>query len=149
VLVLPFFSSTYNSTLALSPLLSPYDCAGGGTTSPLAHLYNFNVQISGQNAIYNNQRYTYEAFLQQLNGQNAINGNLVDGLGSSLISQLDFENKYCYYYVNVERQLPIERSVPKSVVLQGNNASEFDMDYYVFLEYGQSLALNVLLGSRV
>lgn len=149
VLVMPFYNSNYNLTLNLSPLMSPYDDCGGGTTSPLSHLYNFNVQISGQNAIYNNQRYTYEAFLQQLNGQYAINGNLVDGLGSSLISQLDFENKYCYYYVNVERQLPIERSVPKSVVLQGNNASEFDMDYYVFLEYGQSLALNVLLGSRV
>lgn len=149
VLVLPFFNSSYNATLALSPLLSPYDDCGGGTTSPLCHLYNFNIQISGQNAIYNNQRYTYEAFLQQLNGQNAINGNLVDGLGSSLISQLDFENKYCYYYVNVERQLPIERSVPKSVVLQGVNASAFAVDYYVFLEYGQQLSLNVLLGARV
>lgn len=149
VLVLPFYNSSYNATLGLSPLLSPYDDCGGGTTSPLSHLYNFNIQISGQNAIYNNQRYTHEAFLQQLNGQNAINGNLVDGLGSSLISQLDFENKYCYYYVNVERQLPIERSVPKSVVLQGVNASSFPMDYYIFLEYGQSLSLNVLLGSRV
>lgn len=149
VLVLPFYNASYNATLALSPLLSPYDDCGGGTTSPLCHLYNYNVQISGQNAIYNNQRYTYEAFLQQLNGQNAINGNLVDGLGSSLISQLDFENKYCYYYVNVERQLPIERSVPKSVVIQGVNASAFAVDYYVYLEYGQNLALNVLLGSRV
>ena len=149
VLVLPFFNSSYNSTLALSPLLSPYDDCGGGTTSPLCHLYNFNIQISGQNAIYNNQRYTYESFLQQLNGQNAVNGNQVDGLGSSLISQLDFENKYCYYYVNVERQLPIERSVPKSVVLQGINASAFAVDYYIFLEYGQQISLNVLLGSRV
>lgn len=149
VLVLPFFNSAYNATLALSPLLSPYDDCGGGTTSPLAHLYNFNVQISGQNAIYNNQRYTYEAFLQQLNGQNAINGNLVDGLGSGLISQLDFENKYCYYYVNVDRQLPIERSVPKSVVLQGINASAYAVDYYIFIEYSQSLSLNVLLGARV
>ena len=149
VLVIPFFNSAYNTTLALSPLLSPYDDCGGGTTSPLCHLYNFNVQISGQNAIYNNQRYTYEAFLQQLNGSSAVNGNQVDGLGSSLINQLDFENKYCYYFVNVERQLPIERSVPKSVVLQGVNASAHPVDYYVFLEYGQSLSLNVLLGSRV
>jgi hypothetical protein len=137
VLVIPFFNSSYNATLALSPLLSPYDDCGGGTTSPLCHLYNFN------------QRYTYEAFLQQLNGQNAVNGNQVDGLGSSLINQLDFENKYCYYFVNVERQLPIERSVPKSVVLQGVNASAQPVDYYIFLEYGQSLALNVLLGARV
>ena len=73
----------------------------------------------------------------------------MDGLGSQLISQLDFENKYCYYYVNVERQLPIERSVPKSVVLQGINASAYAVDYYVFIEYGQSLSLNVLLGARV
>lgn len=107
--------------------------------------------ISGQNAIYNSQRYSYEAFLNQLNGQNAINGNQIDGLGSSLISQLDFENCYNYYYVNVERCLPIEKGVSKSVSIVGQNMSNtgISIDLYVFVCYGVSVSINVLLGSRV
>jgi hypothetical protein len=149
VLVLPFHSSVTAVNGAISPIQSCFDPAGGGTTSPLTYLNNFNVVISGQNAIYNTQRYTYEAFLNQLNGQNAINGNQVDGLGSSLISQLDFENCYNHYYVNVERCLPIEKGVSKSVSIVAQNVSLFAIDLYVFVEYGVSVSVNVLLGSRV
>ena len=148
VLVVPFINVA-SCPAGVSPLLSPYDPCGGGTTSPLSHLYNFQVVVSGQNSLYNNQRWTYEAFLQQLNGQNAVNGNVVDGLGSSLISQQDFENSYCYYYVNLERALPIERTVPKSVVIQGQNMSALTMDYFIFVEMSANVALNVILGSRV
>ena len=147
IVIIPFYTSAAN--LALAPILSPWDCAGGGSTSPLCHLTNFNVQVSGQNVIYNNQKYCYESFLQQLNGQNAVNGNQIDGLSSSLISQLDFENKYCYTYLNLERMLPIEKSVPKSLVIQGQNLSTFAVDYFVFLEYSCQIAINVLAGSRV
>ena len=147
VLVLRFYSASANG--GISPLLSPYDCAGGGTTSPLAFLTNFNVVVSGQNAIYNSQSRTYEGFIQQLNGQNAINGNQQDGIGSSLISQTYFETSYNYYYVNVERCLPIERGVSKSVNIIGTNATQFALDLYVFIEYLCSVDLNILLGVRV
>lgn len=147
IVIVPFYTSTAN--LSIAPILSPWDCAGGGSTSPLCHLTNFNVQVSGQNIVYNNQKYCYESFLQQLNGQNSVNGNQTDGLGSGLISQLDFENKYCYSYLNLERMLPIERSVPKSLVIQGQNVSLFAVDYFVFIEYGCQISVNVLSGSRV
>lgn len=154
VLVIPFHSVSSTINGSISPIQSCFDPAGGGTTSPLSYLNNFNVVISGQNAIYNSQRYTYEAFLNQLNGQNSINGNQVDGLGSGLISQLDFENCYNHYYVNVERCLPIEKGVSKSVSIVGQNvcvagASPVFLDLYVFVEYGVSVSINVLLGSRV
>ena len=110
---------------------------------------NFNVVVSGQNVLYNNQRYCYENFIQQLNGQNAINGNLVDGMGSSLISQLDFENTYCYYYVDVSRCLPIEVGVSKSVNIVGLNMSAKDLDLYVFLSYECSVSIDILSGSRI
>ncbi len=146
-LVIPVFNSAGSN--GVNPLLSPYDPCGGGTTSPLAHISNFNVLVSGQNSIYQNQSYTYQAFLNQLAGQNSINGAQIDGLSSSLISQTDFENSYCYYYVDISRGLPIESSVPKSVVLVGTNNSLYAMDYYVFLEYQSSLSISVLSGSRV
>ena len=84
VLVLPFHTaqaSANQTNLSISPLQSCFDTAGGGTTSPLTYINNFNVVISGQNAIYNTQRYTYEQFLNQLNGQNSVNGNQIDGMG--------------------------------------------------------------------
>jgi hypothetical protein len=149
VLVIPFHSPVAANNQSIAPIQSVFDPAGGGTASPLSYLSNFNVVISGQNAIYNSQRYTYEAFLNQLNGQNSINGNQVDGLGSGLISQMDFENCYNHYYVNVERCLPIEKGVSKSVSIVGQNVSALQIDLYVFVCYGVSVSINVLLGSRV
>jgi hypothetical protein len=149
VLVIPFHSPVASVNNSISPIQSCFDPAGGGPTSPLSYLSNYNVVISGQNAVYNSQRYTYEAFLNQLNGQNSINGNQVDGLGSGLISQMDFENCYNHYYVNVERCLPIEKGVSKSVSIVGQNVSALALDLYVFVCYGVSVSINVLLGSRV
>lgn len=152
VLVLPFHSPQSSAAQfngSISPLQSCFDSAGGGTTSPLTYINNFNVVISGQNAIYNTQRYTYEAFLNQLNGQNSVNGNQIDGMGSGLISQMDFENCYNYYYVNAERCLPIEKGVSKSVSIVGQNVSLWNVDLYVFISYGISVSINILLGSRV
>lgn len=155
-LVIPFYSAAGNMTLSgtalgtgVSPIQSPFDPSGGGTTSPLCMLNNFNVVVSGQNALYNNQRYTYENFIQQLNGVNAINGNLVDGMGSSLISQQDFENSYCYYYVDVSRCLPVEVGVSKSVNIVAQNMSTKPIDLFVFLSYETNITIDVLSGGRI
>jgi len=166
ILVLPFYSplggtavtntksglSINNNTNILQGLpvfQSPYDPAGTGCTSPLCHISNFNVQISGQNAIYNLQKYNFEQFNNQLYGQNSVNGGLTDGLTSGLVGRQEFDMEYCYYYVNVERMLPVEESVPKSVQIIGQNLSAKICDYYVFVEYGVSIAIDALTGSRV
>ena len=169
ILVLPFYSPltgagstatlktgntiTYNSNTNLPngiPVYqSPFDPAGTGPTSPLTHITNFNVQISGQNAIYNLQKYVWEEFNNQLYGQNAVNGGLTDGLTSGLVGRQDFDMEYCYYYVNVERMLPVEQSVPKSVQIIGTNMSSKACDYWVFVEYGVSVPIDVLTGARV
>lgn len=147
VLVLPFYTTTANA--AVNPILSPFDPAGAGPTSPLCLLGNYNVQISGQNAIYNQQKYSFEAFMNQLAGVNATNGGQTDGLTSGLISQADFENEYCYHYVNVGRCLPVEENIPKSVSIQGTNLSAKAIDLYVFCEYGTKIAIDILSGARV
>jgi hypothetical protein len=168
VLILPFFSSTaadsgtvYTNRFGTSistntgflkgiPVFqSPFDPAGTGPTSPLSHLTQFNVQISGQNAIYNTQRYIWEEFNHQLYGQNAVNGGLTDGITSGLIDRQAFDLEYCYYYVNVERMLPVEMSVPKSVQILGTNTSSKAMDYFVFVEYGVEIQIDALTGARV
>jgi hypothetical protein len=128
---------------------SPFDPAGCGPTSPLCHFTNFNVQVSGQNAIYNLQKYTFEQFNNQLYGQNAVNGGLTDGITSGLINRQNFDLEYCYYYVNIERMLPVEQAVPKSVQILGQNMSSKAVDLYCFIEYGNVVSIDAMTGARV
>jgi hypothetical protein len=146
VLVIPLLTSASNN--GLDPLLTPFDDCGS-STAPLGLLTNFNVVVAGQNMIYNSQRYSYEAFLNQLQGCNAVNANLTDGLTSSLIDKLSFEMKNTYYYVDCSRMLPVEESVPKSVSIIGQNSSAKDLQFIVFVEYGVQVNLDVLSGARV
>jgi hypothetical protein len=147
VLVLPFFTTAANGNV--NPLYSPFDAAGTGVTSPCCLLTNFQVVVSGQNALYNTQKYSYQQFVEQLSGCNSINGDSTDGLCSGLISLLDFETAYNYYYVDVSRMLDVERSVPKSVSIQGQNLSAKAIDLIVFISYKQTLRVDVLTGSRL
>jgi hypothetical protein len=168
VLILPFYSSGGTTSTALGagwggtlinsntgftqgvPVFqSPFDPAGTGPTSPLCFLSNFNIQVSGQNAIYNIQRYSFEQFNNQLAGQNAVNGGLTDGLTSGLVGRTEFDMEYCYYYVNVERMLPVEETVPKSIQILGTNQSSRALDLYCFVEYGCEIKIDAMTGARV
>lgn len=153
VLIIPFYTSVTTATTAtgtsLIEYLSPFSTAGGGTCAPMATISNFNIQISGQNAIYNTQRYTFEEWNNQLYGQNAVNGGMTDGLTSGLIDYLGFQMAYPYYYVNVERMLPVEQSVPKSVQILGQNLGGLPLNLFIFIEYGVQVSVDVLTGARV
>ena len=151
VLVLPYYTAVANggAVVPLSPLASPFDGAGCGVTSPLCLLSQFQVVVSGANALYNTQRYAYQEFMEQLSGCNAINGDEIDGLTSGLVGQLDFETAYNYYFVNVGRCLDVEKAVPKSVSIQGQNMSGKAIDLVIFLAYEQTISVDVLSGSRV
>jgi hypothetical protein len=70
-------------------------------------------------------------------------------MSSGLVSQLDFETCYNYYYVNCGRMLPVEEAVPKSVNIIGQNQSIYGVDLYVFVEYGVEIDVDVLTGARV
>ena len=156
ILIIPFHSTTAGTT-AGHPLASvcpvyqsPFDTAGCGTTSPLCHINQFQVVVSGQNAIYNTQQHaSIEQFNHHLKGTNAVNGNLTEGIGSGVISSIGFDNIYCYYNVNLERMLPVEEQVPKSVIVQGLNGSGKNCDYFCFLTYRTSIKISILEGVRV
>jgi hypothetical protein len=148
VLLIPFYVNA-GSAVPYSPILSPYDTAGGGTTSPLCLIGNFQVQISGQNMLYNQYPYTYNEWLQQLYGCNSINGGQTDGLSSGLLSQVDFETLYNYYYVDCSRMLAVEELVPKSIQILGQNFSTQAIQLFVFVNYGVEISLDILTGARV
>jgi hypothetical protein len=159
VLILPYFCSTTPAVNGINPstnlppgipvFQSPFDPAGAGPTSPLTLLTNFNVVVSGQNSIYNTQRYSFEQFNNQLYGCNSVNGGQTDGLTSALFNSLGFEMEYCYFYVNVSRMLPVEESVPKSVQIIGQNATQNAIDLFCFIEYGVEVDVDILTGARV
>ena len=147
VLCLPYYSSSANG--GVLPIQCPLDPAGAGPTSPLCLQTQFNIQVSGQNAIYNTERYSYEQFMNQLYGVNAVNGGMTDGCASGLVNLEDFETSYCYYYVDCGRCLPVEESVPKSVNILGTNQSAKAIDMFIFVEYGVEISIDVLSGARV
>ena len=153
ILILPYYSATGGSTglpIAGVPVFqSPFDPAGSCCTSPLCLLTNFNVVVSGQNAIYNTERYSFEQFNNQLYGQNAVNGGMTDGLTSCLINSLGFEMEYCYYYVNISRMLPVEESVPKSIQIIGTNNTGKNLDLWCFIEYGVEVSVDIMTGARI
>ena len=165
VLILPFYSTSTGIgavatngqavsentgfTRGLPVFQSPFDPAGTGPTSPLCWITNFNVQVSGQNAIYNLEKYNFEQFNNQLYGQNSVNGGLTDGLTSGLIDRQKFDMCYNYYYVNIERMLPVEMSVPKSIQVLGQTVSGKALDLYCFVEYGVDISIDCLTGARV
>ena len=147
VLVLPYYTSAANE--GISPLQSPFGMEGGGPTSPLCLINNFNVIVSGAQMIYQTEKYTYEQFVQQLYGYNQLNGGLNDEINSGLIDQNMFDRCYNYYYVNCARKLPIEQSVPMSVNIIGQNMSAREVSLYVFVCYQTQVSLDVLTGARV
>lgn len=148
LLILPFFTAMIAGS-SVPPYQSPFDPAGCGPTSPLVHLTNFQVQVSGQNILYNNQRYVGEAWNHNLYGCNSINGGLTDGLSSGLLDQLAFETNYCYYHVDLSRSLPIEESVPKSLQILGTNLSSLPINLICFIEYGCEIKMDALTSQRV
>jgi hypothetical protein len=154
VLVLPFYQATGTTSAStgnygLIPYQSPFEGTGSGTTSPFCYLGNFNIQVSGQNQIYNTEKFTYEQFNNQLYGYNAVNGGMTDGLTSGLVGLQEFESCYNYYWVDCGRMLPVEQSVPKSVNVIGQNFSGKDINLFVFIEYGVEVSVDILTGARV
>jgi hypothetical protein len=74
IVIIPFHSYTAGATVVPCPVYqSPFDTAGCGTTSPLCHINQFQVVVSGQNAIYNTQQHSsIEQYNHHLKGFNAI-----------------------------------------------------------------------------
>ncbi len=148
VLMMPMSPSASNGGV-VAEHESVLSDAGGGPTSLLAQVTNFQVQIGGVNQIESGGRYEWEIFNNYVYGVNAVNGGMSDGLTSGLVGQSDWARKYLYYYVDCNRGTDLERDTPKSVQVQFQNVSAKTQDYYVYVEFENSFALDVGTGSIV
>lgn len=127
---------------------SPFDSAPG-TTTPMAAITQFQVQIAGQNMFMNNVQYDFDEFFNEVSQANSINGGLSTGLSSGLIGQYEWDNGYRYYVCDVSRRLPVEDNVPKSVVVQGINATDVTMDYVCFVVFERKVTIDMITGAIV
>lgn len=151
VIIIPFIQSGMNDLdaagtgIPTDPYLSPF-ASEPATTSPLIAIRQFNIQIAGVNMFIQNEDYDFEQFCNELSPQNAINGGLVDGLTSGLISKTDFQQMYRYYVCDVSRRLPAEDTVPKSVQILGTNQTTRDISLFTFVEYQREVTIDLQTG---
>jgi hypothetical protein len=147
VLVVPLISASgaQNGTCPVSTIVSPF-CTTGGTPDPIT-LTNFNVAISNQNLFEENLLYDYEVFKEQLRTSFQLNGDVITGMTSGLISEMDFSRGMRYYYADASRQLPSDDGVSKSVQVKGTNASNVSVDLLCFIGFKKFLELDVGTGA--
>lgn len=148
VVMMPMLPSASNGVTVPEHQSVVSDC-GGGPTALLAQVTDFQIQVGGVNQIQTNGRYEWEIFQNYVSGCHGVNAGLTDGLTSSLIGQSDWARKYLYYYVDCNRGTDLERDTPKSIQVQFRNLSKKAMDYYVFVEFENSFALDVGTGNIV
>jgi hypothetical protein len=154
VLVLPFLPTLSNGVaiaggVTTSTLLSPF-CSTPASPDPLSIL-NFQIQVSGKNLFINQLQYDFETFCEQLVSSNQLNGSLTTSLSSGLVSKLDFQYLYRYYYGNCSRSLPSEEGVAKSIQIQGTVQSsvQIGVDLMVFVEFEREITIDVRTGARI
>lgn len=149
IVIVPFIASTTNgsSSQKFSPIRSPF-ASEPATCSPLMWFNNLNIQISGINVFTNNEQYGFEAFQNELYGAGSINGGLVDGMTTGLISQTAFYNNYGYVVADVGRRLPEDMRTPKSVQISGTSLSALPVDLYVFCVFEKSITIDLYTGKR-
>lgn len=149
LIVCPFFTKTSNGTgFNVSPLQSAF-CSEPGTTSPLCAITNYNVALAGVNVYQNNYLYDWESFITELNMINSVNGNLVTGLSSGLITEYDYSNLYRYYVTDLSRRVAAEDYVPKSLQIMGQNLNSRNVDLFCFVEVEKSLVISTSSGERL
>jgi hypothetical protein len=149
IIVVPLISGSVNgvSGQTFTTLRSPFS-SEPATCSPLEWFNNFNIQISGTNIFTNSQQFGFESFQSELQGVGSVNGGLVDGLTSGLISQNAFLNNYGYLVANVARRLPEDNSA-KSVQISGTCLSQLPVDLYIFCVLEKSITIDSYSGKRL
>jgi hypothetical protein len=148
LVLIPFINAAANGPIAINPLTNPFS-SEGGTTTPLLAVTQFQVQVSGINIFETALSYGYEQFLREVASVNAINGGMVPGWTSGLIGELDWKNGYGYLVVDLSRRLPLDDSVPKSILVQGVNSSAVAIDLVGFVEYQRSFRIELLTGNLI
>lgn len=129
-------------------LLTPFD-SSPATTCPMAHITNFQVNLSGTAIFPIPISYGFTEFLQELR-KTGVNYGQTPGLSSGLIGFEDFMNNYAYVYVNLDGYcLPSMDDIAKSISVSFTSQSGLTTDWLCFCSHERELELNVLSGQII
>ena len=147
LIIIPTIATGSNGTLSVDPRLSPFDTVPS-TCSPYI-LENLQVQIANQNVYANPVNYSYEMFLQEMNGRYGVESSLFAGVSSSRISMQDYIELYGYIVVDLKRKYSSDEAVPLSVSISGKIKSLMNLDLYCFIEQEKNMTIDVATGQRL
>ena len=116
------------------------------TCSPLIYLQQFQVQIAGQNIFDSPKDYDFEHYLENRES-GSINGNLIRGISSGLISYKRWKNNMCVIIIPLNRRLKESNKVPLSLSVTGKLASELKCDLHCYIEYSKEIKISVESGA--
>jgi hypothetical protein len=151
LLLIPFVRGSETGTFASARIpvyQSPFDSAPG-TTSPMCALTELQVTLGGENVYTQNERYDYEAFLNELSRINGLLGGVTTGLTSGLIDRYMFDNAYRYYVADLSRRNSAEDLVPKAIHVSGTNVTELPLEILAFVAYRRHLNIDTLTGMEL
>ena len=113
---------------------------------------NVNV-IVGLTPLYRDATdYSYDLYQHEIkSSQSALNGGLVAGMSSGLISQNDYESgKFSYLYFDLSRGEKSADDMVKGITFKAKNNSKVkDLQLYAYLEYENQIVVNVDTGMIV
>lgn len=157
LLIIPFISALVNGGTSMtttltnavivgSPVISPF--VSGTTCSPYLTVTNFNVSLNAKMLYQQPRSYNWEAFNNEVRPSNMINGGITNyGLSNGLISEEDWNSKgYNYIYVDLSRHTQAEDMQATQISITGQNNTNIQVDYYVFVEYEKSFVINCSTG---
>jgi len=154
LLIIAYAGSSSNPVskdgLKLEAYQSPF-AAEPSTPTPFIKITNFQVQVGAQNVFQQNERYSWENWLEETSRIYAVNGAQITGTNSGLISYKDYLTNYGYIYVDLERRLIGENSVPKSIQVSGNvlSGNIQNTRLMCFVEFERTIAINPSTGERL
>ena len=145
LILIPFITS--ESNFGLNPLSSPF-ATEPATASPCI-ISQFNCSISNVNLYPNEISYSYDHYLQELNGQTGVNSNLVNGLVSSRINMVDFQNNYHYIVCDLSRRTTEQDLTAVSIRVRGTVVSPLKIEIHAFIERERIIELDIMTGALI
>lgn len=152
VVVIPFVrTQPVTAAGAIAQYQSLFDTAPG--TSSAVIINEFNVQLAGLNVFQANQRFDWEAFIEEISKINAINGNNSLGITSGVLNMYSFQQGYRMYVADLRRREMSSDNVTKSIVITGVNTMVAsgvltgEIELLCFVAYRKSLAIQTATGT--
>lgn len=151
VILLPVLTGTAASSaglgaFAVNPLLSPWDIAGTGGSSPFAGLKDLQITVGGQPMWQSPVQFQYENFLQEV-VQQGVDGGIVSQSNSGLIGQTQWNQNYRYYTCDVSRRMGGDDGASKAVQLSCTNSTGAPMTVIAMIWYQREIVIDTAMGS--